>query len=432
MGVFFPRRRQPPRLACRSLTMRFAVLFATFAVATPAAAEDGLEIVFAMSSSAAPAMVTATASAADAEPFLAYRWGPMAQHPRCKGRACAVQVSVASCRKVTLEATTLLGATKTAAETLCVPGPAGRAPKAWADVDRSVSPVTVRARFDAGSDPIVRRWVWLDDTAQPAEMQFSLPEDGGCHSIDVVAVDSAGRLGIDHRDVCLSDEAPVVWLGSSAGTCVTVGDAHQVCSEVDHPLGASMQTDGDVPADGCVSGGRPTGGLTRRVVRARDDRGVLSVGSVVTCVAPADGAPTLFFADAPAEATASVGAPLEVDVTLFGGEAPFTVDATLAPGDRRTAQRARGEPEAGRMRLVIDEVRNGADVRTLEVRIQDRHGLEITASVQVAVSGNTAQPSMPAAGFQSSSAAGCSATGADPSMTALLLLGLLGLTRRRR
>lgn len=426
-------RRGAQRRVCRPWPQLAWVALAGALATSPASAEEALEIVLAQTSTLAPTVVVATASTASVEPFVAYRWGPFGEHPRCRHDRCEVDVPVAMCRSVSVEATTLLGATVTATRSFCADAPSGRPPSASIGVVRAAGQITATPTVETHGARIIRLWMWVDDRQVDPTEPATIAVDGGCHVVDLVAVDAEGRLGLDHRSLCTGADAPRVWLGSSEGLCPSVGVSHEVCSEVDHPLGFAVISDeGPVPANGCSDPLPAPQGVERRVMRVRDDSGALSYGSIVHCGAPASGAPVLFFADAPRTADATVEQALEVDVQLFGGEAPFNVEAQLGPDHRGRTQPAGATIGQSSAKVRVAEVANGPEQRQLVITIRDARGLQATAEVTVQVAGVTAAP--PARGFSSNAqSAGCLvAARPDPMLPALILFAAFGLWRRRR
>jgi MYXO-CTERM domain-containing protein len=342
---------------------------------------------------------------------------------------------VASCRRIAVEVTTVLGDTAGSTSTLCVPDEEGSPPGVGLRVDDTPGePVRVGLEIAQGSDSIVGKRLWIDDQELDGSSTVALERDEGCHAVDAMVYDAQGRIGLAQKTICTGVDGPRLWLGADPGACLPLGERFSLCAEAHHPLGLTMEVSaGNVPMDDCEQDEAVPNSFGRRLMRVTDAAGIEATASVFVCGAPKTGAPRLLFAALPDAVQGKQGISVQIPALISGGEPPFHYSATL-----RSNLRGRTTPV---------EVQAGSDPRAPVIRVeQPAEGtgqLELTVSDAAGLSASakavlTVGPSPPANGYSSAdSSSGCSTVEGAPSgggsmWLMFLAVGLHYAARRRR
>lgn len=430
------RDRQWPRAACTGVRV-LVPLLGIIAAASPGQAQVDVAIAVSDTVADAPVTLTLTASVAGFDPVIAYRWTGLDAAPRCARSRCELHLPVASCRRVGLEVTTLLGETATATTSICA-NDQGEAPPS---IDVRATVDGARLTFDAiahrGVAEIVSRRVWIDELMQ-VELRGQVELTDGCHAIDGLVIDAMGRVGFDRQIVCVGKDVPEVWLGATPGACPTIGQRHRLCAEAEHPLGAAVQrVDGDAPIGDCGGDVVAPTDLRRMLVRGRDDNDIESFGSVFACTAPDRGPARLVFAGLPDEIVGRVFGPLAAELSIYGGAPPFEVRATFTKNGRLlgTSNETTLQPK---LTISLTGLAVVEGEHSLAIQVTDERGL--TARVQTLVhlepGGNSGvDGGVPARGYNSSADGAAACTAATPDSGELVFFCVLfgfALRRRRR
>ncbi|MBI4821187.1 MAG: hypothetical protein HY791_33315 [Deltaproteobacteria bacterium] len=338
-----------------------------------------------------PAERVLTASVAGST-AIAFDWGSLEAHPRCRGATCRVGFETPGCRRVEVAVTDLFGEQLLATTQVCV----GEAPQASVELQVGAGATTVR--LDSASENWARLWL---DRAEVTPRGFLVPNDGACHAVDSVVIGPSGGVGMDRRTLC-SPDAPLVWVGS-AEAAPPSGGQRRLCLEAADPLGRELTTS----ESGCFTSS-PVVGVTRTVVTASAG-GLTSFASLITI--PAEGIFELkvFELEVPEPRLHSRA----VELGVFGGTPPF---AALAVDD------------AGR------ELEVTTQGRTLRVTgVEGAVEVSVTDAKRRKVRARITPPGQPSFASAQSDSAGCSAA-PGPTMSTLMILGLLmsSLGWRRR
>jgi hypothetical protein len=357
-----------------------------------AAGAKGLMIHSTASSSIAPAQVTLTASvSSDADPIVAYDWTALDVAPRCRISKCKLNVEIASCRYVELLATTSLGDTLTATRTVCVGDAAGRptiAHLAISDPGGS-APFSIVAETAPGSDAVAVVHRWVDDQEIDGN-SFTVPRDGACHAVDLLAADVHGRISLDRRRVCTSASASVLWIGATPDPFTQLGQQQKLCAEGEDPRGGMVDwTTGAVALGSCTLMASPPAAFARRTTHGRHANDPESTASIIVAAAPVSGPRALVFATVAGLPQSPLsGDPIDATARVFGGVAPFSVAVTLSPlgSDQAVDGTAGAVNSMGETAVHIDHVPE-AGAHELDVVIRDARGLEAHASAKVMVGG---------------------------------------------
>lgn len=422
--------RQRRRAVCTSAHMMPVLV--SLLCATAAQAEVGVEILIELDRATVPANVTLTASTSSDDPIVEYRWSGLDFEPACSDRTCNFDVHLASCRRVAIEVTTVFGERAQNTGFVCVGGANGAPPRAEIRVENRGDAVWVVPSSSTGSSAVALTRLWIDRGEVEGAESTPLPSDRGCHAVDLLVADLAGRFGIDRRTICQSSDAPRPQLAARPDFCPQKPQAITLCGRTDHPLGANVsRVSGDAPFMDCDVEEQAPSLLRRRFVVVRDDAGLESTASILIC-SSAPGAETLFFSSFPDVGVATRGSDYVTRVGLHGGRAPFS---GLAHIEAEDGTRTRGEAvsDNGALDLVWRSIALPAGRYTLTATVTDADGfrafarapLEVTKSFVNADGGVVDNPPQSAdGGF------GC-ATARGASSFELLLLALL-LKRRRR
>ena len=422
--------RQPGGLACRRLMMG-ALLTGGLLWALPSQAELAVTLGAPDPAPVAPAALTVTASVSGDDPVLEYAWQGLDAWPVCEGARCPLTLALAGCRQVAVEVTGISGATARAERVVCA-------------TDGEAAPPRARIRFAEGADgrrvgrevqagaALVRLERLFVDQAEVVGGEVLIEDDGGCHAVDLLVVDAAGRTGEDHQQLCFQAGAPRPRLFADPAGCVQ-DDLQALCADHRHPLGLALTSVEGVqgPMTGCAERQDTPRAFTRYAATVEDPTGARGTASLFACRAPASGVPTLPW-------PVAEGARLGVnDGEVLGGEAPFTVRAAL---ESDAVGRAELTVEAGQDRnfsFIVPDFQVPDAEYVVRLFATDARGL--STEVRLAV---TLTPPGPDAGVVDSGrppgtvfgdSAACDALGpqgAAPLM--LLLLGWPWLTRRRR
>jgi MYXO-CTERM domain-containing protein len=299
---------------------------------TTASAETQVSIEIGPMPLVAPATVALTASVSSDNPVLSYRWSGLDVAPRCRRMACSLPVNIASCRMVSVEVTALDGSIATDRKPVCVDGAGGHPPVAELTISDpgGTAPLSIATSSRAGSDQIRRSALFVDDSTVTAPSGGSIPRDGGCHAVDLVVVDAAGRIGIDQENVCTSNQAPALWLGAHPSP-VPIQPAHPViCAEAEDPLGRSLEgLHGQTSS--CGASLQALDRLTRTWSRVRAGS-VESTASLFVANAPPDEPRALFFAFFPTSVIdVQTSGRIDADPILTG-KPPYTITNVIVDG----------------------------------------------------------------------------------------------------
>jgi hypothetical protein len=262
-----------------------------------ASAETKVSIEIGPTPLVAPATVALTASVSSDLPVLSYRWSGLDSAPRCRRVACSFPVNIASCRMVGVEVTAADGSVASDRKPVCVDGAGGTAPVA----DLTVSdpggtlPLTVSRSSRQGTSEIRWSQMFVDDSTVAAAPEVTIPRDGGCHAVDLLVVDAAGRIGIDQETVCTSNQAPTLWLGARPSSWPIQPARPRICAEADDPLGRPLESVHGQTSSCAASLVSPLDRLERSWSRVRAGS-VDSTASLFVASAPRDEPRVLFFA----------------------------------------------------------------------------------------------------------------------------------------
>lgn len=399
-------------------------------------AAPGLRLVLPAEAPVAPARVEVRASATATDPIIDYDWGPLDVAPRCRASSCSVSLPVAACVTLHVAVTTDLGETATATAAACATDGAGAPPIAELVVVEAAERVEITPSWREGSDPIVsaRMWVGAEREVITPPRVVVLERDGGCHAVDLLVADGRGRIGLDRRTVCTGEAGPRPWLGAREGAITPASSGLVLCAEVDHPLGLEVeQISGEVPLEGCAPPVAPPPELERRTLVVFDQEGLVSTASLLVARAPDSGAPTLVFATLGQHGRPIAGGPLEVPLAVHGGEAPFSVEATLQLSGGVTATVAAAARAEGVFSLVSQRL-PGSGTAQLRVTVVDGRGLAASAATELEIVDQAAaEPSASVKlGCTTSGTAAPRALGQREALTWLLGALCLILRPRRR
>jgi hypothetical protein len=411
-----------------------ALMFAACAMLIQAeAGAKGLEIVVTSTSSVVPAHLVLTASASSAgDPIVAYDWTTLDVSPRCRTAHCAIDIAIASCRRVEIQATTVLGDTLTATKSVCIGDDKGRPPNASFTMR---DPLTAVTNMTAATDriAIVRRW--LDDRSIAAD-PVSIPNDGACHALDLLVSDAKGRIALDRRSICTSTAAPILWMGAAPSPFVVAGQKMKLCAEGVDPLGGTLEkTSGDVPLDGCTPDSDPPSSIVRDTLRARRGRGVESTASIFVALAPAQNPRTLLFADLPFMPNAVAGDEVMTELDVVGGLPPYTIAVTVTPpSGRALAGSADPVDAAGKTQVHVPAQEAGMIM--VDVVVRDARGLAASAQTTVNALPKSGSPDGGSSPPPSNGKVGCGGTlivrdARAPIVELVLVLSAMIVARRR-
>jgi hypothetical protein len=422
------RDRQPTSLACTCTRMALAAIVCVLASGT-AWAELEVTIAVDPERPIAPTPIALTASVASADPIVSYRWFGLDSEPQCRQERCDLSVSIASCRRVAVEVTTIFGERATGERWVCADGAGGSPPRAVLRVEERADTFLVAPSVTIGSDPTVLRRFWIDTNEVTGEPTAAVPKGGGCHAIDFWVMDSKGRVGMDRRTICGDDDAPLMRITAMPEVCPPKPMRLSLCGNVEHPLGLTVErASGDVPIDGCSDEIEPPAATERQTVRIRDARGVESVASILTCSAPSGGDPVLFHAALSGPTRVLESAELRLDLSLYGGNAPFEVKGTLASAAGGAPQVAENMGDDLHPTLSIRAVSPGVGPRLFEAEVTDRFGFKVRSSAVIEVRSKDDEPS----NTPSAALGGCSTTRRSGTLEMLGAMALLWLVRRVR
>jgi hypothetical protein len=264
--------------------------------------------------------------------------------------------------------------------------------------------------------------MWIGD--REVDLIATLPDDGECHVVEMMAADAEGRIGLDQRYICRDPDAPRIALGADPTFCPRPGETLRLCAEVLDPLERGVDPIGGepVPLDDCA-GMIASPALERIVVRGETKNGI-TYGSILACTAPPFGRPNLVFATLPAEVFVVRGESRAAQLQIHGGEPPYQLDGRLE-----------GSTTIGISRTVDDSttvelsVPSRGSWNLLSISVTDARGLMATATASV----STTDPVMMMTPPQALDQVACTSFPGEGSLWILLGLILIrGELRSRR
>jgi hypothetical protein len=367
----------------------------------------------------APLAATVTASASSDEPIIAYDWGLLPSATRCRQRTCELEIPIASCRNVHVEATTTLGERGVAEEQVCAGDDEGQPPRVRIAV-RDGAQLEVEPVAMFGSDRVALVRLWVDDR-EPVD-----DGKGMIVPVDALVVDTVGRVGFDSRTLCTGKDAPIAWFGYDA-ICPTLGATQTICNEVTSEVSARVSTSSisDFDVNTCVTKPAPTE-LVRELLVSEDHAGRRTYAGAFRCGAPADGPLRLLFAALPDGESGVSGASLTVRLLLYGGRPPFDITASMDGAFVRVEDESTAQP---RLRISSLPLVPADETHEYELRmsIADANGLTASAVTTVTVRGQLVVGPGPVA----ESGAACT-TASPAAMSPWLCVIALGVFARRR
>ncbi len=422
---------QPPMAGCRR---GMTLLMAVFGVLLSAVAhaELGVDLLVSSSATVAPARFVVMTNVSGDDPVIAYEWQGLDVWPACIGSDCEVELSLAGCRRVSVEVTGLSGDTESADTQLCISDGHGEPPQARLRTLGLGSELKVWGRSSLGDADLVATYLYVDGVPVD-DTSTKLSMASGCHAVDWMVIDAAGRMGEDRRNLCLSTSGPQLMLGSMPSG-FTSSSTQSLCTALDHPLGLPTEVvESDfVYVEGCGAP-EPTPSVFRRLISvAEDSTGVRSIASLISVHVP-PGPSTLPWLSQPQE----LNFERTYTLAIAGGQPPFTVESEIYSESGVSSLVAGRQVENRQARLWLPPRPLIAAGYRLRATIKDARGagtiFDMPISVQqMGLDAGVRTDGGPGPSVASADSAACTGLGGEGAAPLLLPLVFAGLLGRRR
>jgi hypothetical protein len=428
-----PTDRQPPAPACRA-GMMAALTLGGLLWALPAQGELSVALGLPAPGAPAPLALTVTASVAGDDPVLEYAWEGLDAWPPCAVARCPLTLGTAGCRRIAVEVTGLSGASARAEAIACAHDPEGAAPTARVRLAAHPQGQRVGREVQPGGAEVRVQRLFVDGV-EALDGEVVVLDDGGCHDVDLLVVDAAGRTGEDHRQVCFRDDAPRPRLFADPGRMVVQDDLQALCGDHRHPLGLELSTEAGVavPAHGCEDRTRPPVVFGPMATTVVDPAGVRATATLWVGKGPDEAPYTLPWVAFPA--TVGLG---QNEGEILGGAPPFRAVGWVELEEGGAGELTVSVEETRKLSFIVPDFQVSGAHYVVRVQVTDARGLATEARARARI-----EPPAPDAGVRVDSgfhdpgpvgldSAACAALGVEGAAPLLMLLAGWPLWSRRR